>query len=342
MKRRDHPRSKPSEDTQGNAFSITSKYGGETMKSLMLACVLAAALSACDSSHQSTASNSQAQGVTEQVSPASDSAAAAAETSSANATPAAEVASPQPPAPPPHNYVVEQDGAYGYQPALSEDDVKAGTATKALIMMHYLGQQNGIFTVAIFQEGSEGLIERVSCSAPCNFAKVQDMVNGMILRTETVPVTDNSIIGAMLADATDGQLTPYGHSAQPAQSDNAPAMVPSPEAPPVAVDSSSNPASTTQGTAGLAASGPAALATSFDCTKARSDAEHLICSDPELAADDVELAGIYVKAKAAAIDQAAFKEHTRQQWNYREQNCRDRDCLVRWYADQKTALTQIA
>jgi hypothetical protein len=86
----------------------------------------------------------------------------------------------------------------------------------------------------------------------------------------------------------------------------------------------------------------AALQTSFDCSKARSDAEHLICSDPELAADDVELASIYVKAKAAAHDEAAFRERTRTEWTYRERTCHDRECLVRWYADQKAALLQIA
>ena len=85
-----------------------------------------------------------------------------------------------------------------------------------------------------------------------------------------------------------------------------------------------------------------ALQTSFDCSKAQSDAEHLICTDVELAADDVELASIYARAKAAATDQAAFKERTHAEWNYREQSCHDRDCLVSWYADQKTVLQQIA
>ncbi|WP_321854661.1 DUF4236 domain-containing protein [Paraburkholderia tropica] len=84
------------------------------------------------------------------------------------------------------------------------------------------------------------------------------------------------------------------------------------------------------------------LQTSFDCSKARSDAEHLICSDAELAADDVELATVYAKAQAAATDQAAFKARTRAEWNYREQTCHDRDCLSRWYADQKTVLQKIA
>jgi Protein of unknown function (DUF4236) len=84
------------------------------------------------------------------------------------------------------------------------------------------------------------------------------------------------------------------------------------------------------------------LQTSFDCSKARSDSEKLICHDPELAADDVELSAILARAKAAVADQTALRERTRREWNFREQNCHDRDCLVRWYADQKTALTQIA
>lgn len=84
------------------------------------------------------------------------------------------------------------------------------------------------------------------------------------------------------------------------------------------------------------------LQASFDCSKARSDSEKLICHDHELAADDVELSAILARAKAAVTDQTALRERTRKEWNFREQTCHDRDCLVRWYADQKTALTQIA
>ncbi|MDR5803736.1 DUF4236 domain-containing protein [Caballeronia sp. LZ001] len=82
--------------------------------------------------------------------------------------------------------------------------------------------------------------------------------------------------------------------------------------------------------------------TSFDCAKAHSDAEHLICGDAQLAAADIELAAGYVKAKGAVADQAAFRERTRAQWNYREQTCHDRECLARWYADQKIALNEMA
>ncbi|MFT4503168.1 DUF4236 domain-containing protein [Caballeronia sp. 15711] len=82
--------------------------------------------------------------------------------------------------------------------------------------------------------------------------------------------------------------------------------------------------------------------TSFDCSKAHSDAEHLICGDAALAAADVELAAVYAKAKAAVSDETAFRARTRAQWNYREQTCHDRECLTRWYTDQNTALNEIA
>ncbi|WP_176380723.1 hypothetical protein [Paraburkholderia youngii] len=84
-----------------------------------------------------------------------------------------------------------------------------------------------------------------------------------------------------------------------------------------------------------------AIKTSFDCAKARSDAERLICNDAELAAADVDLAKLFAQAKAAATDQDAFKERARVQWNYRESSCHDRDCLVQWYANQRQWLTGI-
>jgi len=83
------------------------------------------------------------------------------------------------------------------------------------------------------------------------------------------------------------------------------------------------------------------IKTSFDCAKARSDAEHLICNDEQLAAADVDLANLFASAKAAATDQVAFKEHTREQWNYRERSCHDRDCLIQWYANQRQWLTNV-
>jgi uncharacterized protein len=115
----------------------------------------------------------------------------------------------------------------------------------------------------------------------------------------------------------------------------APPTVPSTPANPAPPVAAGPVATTTEGSMGPT------FPTSFDCAKAKSDAEHLICSDAELAADDVELAVIYAQAKTAAVDQPAFKDRTRVRWNYREKICHDRECLVQWYADQKAELSHI-
>lgn len=82
--------------------------------------------------------------------------------------------------------------------------------------------------------------------------------------------------------------------------------------------------------------------TSFDCTKAKSIPENLICSDPFLAEKDRELAVVFELAKTAVVDKSEFRQRARNQWNYREKNCKDRDCLVTWYKYQKSILTKIA
>lgn len=247
---------------------------------------------------------------------------------------------PPPPPPPSHNYVYEQDGSYGYQGALSEDDIKSGKATKPLIMMRYLGRANGTYAVFIPENDSGSLGTRVTCAAPCQFAKTQTMSNGMVLNTETIPVPQTSIIGAMMEDAMAGQVIPFG-SAPERQT------IVTPSVPAAAQTSSANPPTVAPATVASQDPNPSTSqgqvqVTSFDCSAAHSIPEYLICHDPELAASDRELATLYQQAKAAAQDPDAFKERTRKQWNYREKNCRDKDCLVSWYAYQKDALTKIA
>jgi hypothetical protein len=83
------------------------------------------------------------------------------------------------------------------------------------------------------------------------------------------------------------------------------------------------------------------ITASFDCKKAHSTSEMLICGDAELAALDLDLAQLYNQAKAAAPDKTAFATATTQNWNWREHNCRDKACLVNWYADQKQRFENI-
>lgn len=82
--------------------------------------------------------------------------------------------------------------------------------------------------------------------------------------------------------------------------------------------------------------------TSFDCDKAHSIPEFLICHDPMLAADDRELAQLYQEAKTSVTDPAGLAERARKQWNYREKNCRDKRCLLSWYVYQMDVMRKIA
>ena len=82
--------------------------------------------------------------------------------------------------------------------------------------------------------------------------------------------------------------------------------------------------------------------TSFDCTKAKSIPENLICHDPILAEKDKELAVIFERAKIAVLNKPEFRQRARNQWNYREKNCKNRDCVESWYEYQKSVLQKIA
>nr|WP_081057633.1 hypothetical protein [Burkholderia diffusa] len=292
------------------------------MKRIALLLLAAATVTACDSKH----SDSSAQALPTGSNTASDTTAS---------LPASSTPVPAPP-PPSHNYAMSQDGTYGYEPALSEDDVRAGKATKALVMMRYVGLRDGSYILLLVDEDNPNISTRITCQAPCNFAKSQTMAGDSILKTETVRVVPNSLIGAMVEDAMSGQLTPYGQRMATLNQAQQPAIV----APPTPSTLAPAEPGANQAASDVAAS--PLQQTSFDCAKAKSIPEFLICHDPDLAADDRDLANTYQQAKDAVIDKAAFAERTRKQWNFREKNCRDKACLTSWYAYQKRVLAKIA
>ena len=87
------------------------------------------------------------------------------------------------------------------------------------------------------------------------------------------------------------------------------------------------------------ATGQASLQTpSFDCARARSKPEQIICSDPQLSQLDRELGRLHARARAASPDPSAFRRQNEQEWRNREASCRDRECLLRWYAHRRDQL----
>lgn len=90
-----------------------------------------------------------------------------------------------------------------------------------------------------------------------------------------------------------------------------------------------------------AAQKPAATAAahpSFDCAKARSASEKMICSDVQLAQLDRELAQLHTRARISARNTWAFNQRHEEEWRRREATCRDRECLLRWYGQRRHQL----
>ena len=81
-----------------------------------------------------------------------------------------------------------------------------------------------------------------------------------------------------------------------------------------------------------------AFSASFNCSRAGSVAEKLVCNDAELSALDDQLGKTYRLAKGKAADRRAFNVQSDGFWRWREANCRDRDCLLDWYRQRQAML----
>lgn len=78
-------------------------------------------------------------------------------------------------------------------------------------------------------------------------------------------------------------------------------------------------------------------AASFDCAKARSKSERLICGDPHLSALDDTLAALAAAGKKRAASPRAYQRALDEEWLVR-QKCEDIACVEGWYARRIQAL----
>jgi hypothetical protein len=122
-------------------------------------------------------------------------------------TPSAAPEPPPPPPPPSHNFAIEQDGEYGYEPAISDDDRKAGTAVKPMIMVRYLGTKDNLTRFAVVDAGVRTVF---TCKEACDVVKSTVYLQGELIRQDTMRVAPGSIIEAVVQDIENGQLNAYG------------------------------------------------------------------------------------------------------------------------------------
>jgi hypothetical protein len=76
---------------------------------------------------------------------------------------------------------------------------------------------------------------------------------------------------------------------------------------------------------------PAFFKTSFDCMHAASTAEHLVCSDNELASLDLQMADLYRRGLASVVDTNEFAGEQRT-WLTQRDVCADKPCLISSYS----------
>ncbi|MBN3968225.1 DUF1311 domain-containing protein [Pseudomonas gregormendelii] len=76
---------------------------------------------------------------------------------------------------------------------------------------------------------------------------------------------------------------------------------------------------------------------SFDCTKASTAVEGMICGNAELAALDVRLAAAYKALRNDAQDKAALKQE-QVAWIKQRNACRVADCLITIYSERAEAM----
>lgn len=84
-----------------------------------------------------------------------------------------------------------------------------------------------------------------------------------------------------------------------------------------------------------------ALAASFDCAKAKTSGDRMICSDPQLSTMDDKLAALYQKVKSESQNKEALIANEASAWNNREANCSNKACLVAWYDNRIMYLTDL-
>lgn len=101
---------------------------------------------------------------------------------------------------------MKDNGEYGYESALSDEDRTKGLTAKPLLMVRYLGVKDGLQKIEMREGQSRSVF---SCEDPCEFVKVDVLFQNEVISTQRVKNIHGSIIGGALDDAMSGQLEIY-------------------------------------------------------------------------------------------------------------------------------------
>jgi hypothetical protein len=123
-----------------------------------------------------------------------------------------EIVNVEPPSDPitqePEHYYSMRDGyQYGYEMAVSADDINRGQAAKELLMFKYVGEHNGLYQV--FTKVNEMVVSVMECSNPCEFIKTMIFIQGGKTQIQRMRSVEGTIGNLVLKDAINGNLEQY-------------------------------------------------------------------------------------------------------------------------------------
>jgi ferredoxin len=108
---------------------------------------------------------------------------------------------------PDHYYVHTDGGKYGYERALSEEDIKQGRVAAQIIMASYIGQKDGTYQVAVVEGSIYTVLES---DKSCEFIKTMvfdiDDDEGA-LKVDYMRGQPGALAYSILQDAINGKLT---------------------------------------------------------------------------------------------------------------------------------------
>lgn len=114
----------------------------------------------------------------------------------------------------PSRYAMRNGDLYGYEPATTEQDRKAGLQAKPLVMYAYNGQRDGVHQLMQIEPPNN--VVTMECARSCSYVTLTHYRGGKHVRTQHVRLVPGSVAAAALGDAWAGNLQRYVDRRNPA------------------------------------------------------------------------------------------------------------------------------
>lgn len=105
-----------------------------------------------------------------------------------------------------HYYSMRDGYLYGYEQAISQNDIEQGRAANTLLMFRYSGLKDGVYQVYTKDDALD-VITVMECTNPCDFLKIITHVKHLDKpKVEHMRMTPGTIAELVFYDAMNGKL----------------------------------------------------------------------------------------------------------------------------------------